>query len=236
MQAPDSKGLCGSAALVDIFQVDQFQTLDDALNTKLNKNAVNPVINITSSAYLNNGADMTGVSISGLATVIPVVTVTSSITLSVVYNSSNMFKPTSIFNIQFTLNARAVLPFIEGIGTPQSSMIFNTLTISYNPTSSAPLISCSSFGSLQFTGISVIKNPSYLLRNADEASNICGILSDSPALLIKDSMGLISSSSFQNVDTGMYFVRSVILHHVFIAFCLFYFFFFFFFLRSYCSD
>jgi hypothetical protein len=66
----------------------------------------------------------------------------------------------------------------------------------------APLISLSSFGSIQFTNLSIVKRGVFRMRNADVGGNICGTNSNGPALLIKDSIGMISSSTFQNIETG----------------------------------
>jgi hypothetical protein len=185
-------------------EVNLTQTLDDALNTRLNKNALNPLIDVTSDSFLNNGAGMYGVSIVGSSSGTPMVNVTSSVSLHVMYNSSASLKPTSILNVMFSVNAKALRSsLVNGVGGGQSSLVLSAVSISYIPTLIVPLISCHSFGDLQMVNFSVVRNGMSHLRNKEDSGNICGVRSDGPALLLKDCVGMISSSSLENIDTGI---------------------------------
>jgi hypothetical protein len=203
-QAPDSRGVCGYATLSDRVEVNGTQTLDNALNSKLSRSITNPTIYVASNSSLNNGADMTGVMITGLPNFIPpTVDVTSSVTLDIKYNSSNSFKPTSIVNVQFNLNLLTITSsLIRCVGTTQSTLVITGVIFTYRPRLYAPLISINAIGILQISNTSINKMVGNLMSNADESNNICGMITDGPALLIKDSEGMITSTSFRNVDSG----------------------------------
>jgi hypothetical protein len=205
MQAPDSKGICTYATLSDIVSVNELLSLDDALNTKLNKNALNPVVNVVGNTNLNNGAEFAGVTINVLGDITRSINVPFSVTLIAMYNSNNSFKATSISGVRFDISARFITStLISAMGTSQSTFIINSVVFTYNPTLFAPLIICNSFGSIQFTDVSVIKNSVMMLKNADNTGgNICGITNDAPVLMIRGSTGIISSSVFENINTGL---------------------------------
>lgn len=204
-QAADSKGVCAYATQYDVVAVNSMQSLDDALNTKLNKNSLNPLLNITGSSFLNNNADAAGVSISG-SNGNPVVIVPGSSTLSLLYTASNGYKPTSLYGFQFNITTPIISsPLIKGAGTSSSTVIVNTITFLYGSSLGAELLSFSDFGSVQFSNVSVVRTSSSLnmLSNADD-DNICGSVTNGPALLLRNSNGMIGSSTFQNIDTGWF--------------------------------
>jgi hypothetical protein len=199
-QSADVKGVCGYATQYDVVIVNSMQSLDDALNTKLNKNALNPLINVTGNSFFNNGADMAGVKISG-SEGNPVIIVPGSSTLSILYTPNNSYKPTSMSGFQFNVTTPIISSsLIKGLGTTSSTVIINTVTFLYASSLGAELLSFSDFGSIQISNASVIKSSS-VLSNADVGS-ICASVTDSSALLLKNSNGMIGSSTFQNINTG----------------------------------
>jgi hypothetical protein len=173
---------------------------------------------------------MAGVSIVGASSgAVPVVTVPSPATLSIIYTTSNSYKPTSLTGIGFSVLSTVIpLPLIQGTGTPQSSFVVNSVSFVFGGSLGAPLITLSTFGSLQFTNLSIVRGLTYApyaLRNADEASDICGSLTDSPGLLIKDSTAVIVGSTFQGINTGvlLFLFVSFLLNNSFLIFSFFFF-------------
>jgi hypothetical protein len=174
----------------------------------LDKNSLTPIVSVVGSTTLNSGAEIAGISIIGISSnTLFVVEVTSPVSLSVIYNSNNINKPTTISTLEFDVTFSVIpTPLLNGVGTSQTTLILNTVIVLYAPSLGAALISVNSFGSLQFSNLSVIKSPSTpttALNNMDVSSTLCYANPSGPALLIKDSLGMISSSVFQNIDSGV---------------------------------
>jgi hypothetical protein len=212
-EGPNTHGVCvTTTALYDTVDVGKDIDLDDALNRLLNKNCLHPTVNVVEDTTLDDNADMTGVSISGVSSGhVPLILVDPSVTLSITYDWWNNFRPTSIYNVEFRIESKYItVPLLEGAGISQSTVILNSVIISFDPSLNAPLILCVNFDNIQFTNLSVSrKNSSQRIfaNTKNEAvavmDNICGVWHDSPSFLVRNCIGIIINSVFTNIDTGI---------------------------------
>jgi hypothetical protein len=201
--APNAWGSCTTAQLVDTAEVNQTQSLDTVLNLKLNKNALNPRVTVTGNSALNSSAEMSGVSITASQSLLPLIDVVAQATLEITYNYSNSFKSTFFENIEFNIVRNLISgPFLRAKGTLQSTLVLNSVVFGYTTTLEAPLLSLDTFGSIQLTNVTVIKKATTAGKVVDQSGNVCGLFTDSPALLIRSSVAIINSSTFENIDTG----------------------------------
>jgi hypothetical protein len=205
MQAPSSKGVCGYATQFNVVEVSLQQSLDDAINTKLNKEWMEPRVTIVMNTTLNRSVEMAGVILEGvLSSETPVILVASPVTLNIIYNSKNAERTTLISNVEFNIiTSTMAISLVNGVGCPHSELIINNCFFQYKASLGAPLIVVDGFDGIDFIDMSVVKSAVKRLNNVEVLGNICDVYTDGPVLLVKNSVGRIASSSFRNVDRGV---------------------------------
>jgi hypothetical protein len=176
-------------------------SLNDALNQRLDKSAGSPTVQITTT-NLNNGADIAGIILQGMAG--SVVNVAQSGLLTVMFDSSST-KETSISNIHFSVVLGSMVVSVLNASTSAASspaLSVSEVSFMYQATLLVPLIVMTNVINVQLLGLNVTRNVVSLLWNAD-FSYLCDTQASAPTLDLNNARVSIMNSLFQNVNTGL---------------------------------
>jgi hypothetical protein len=201
-QAPNSVGICETAFLTSPVNANMVTSLNDAIHYKLDKSVNSPVVLVDSMTNLDGVAEIGGVSIEGIPSISSIMVIAPS-TLSITYNEQ-LNKPTTISLVKFDITLTLITsPLINGTSSNSllSSVSLNQVFFSYRTTLGVPLIVLSDINNVQFNNISIILEKISLMNG--EFSDICQVQTNSAALDLNNVKATITSSLFQNINTGL---------------------------------
>jgi hypothetical protein len=202
-QAPSSTGICAPGGLFSPVNADLTVSLNNAVNTKLDKSVSSPVVLVSTETNLNGNADISGVTIQGLTSISNIKVITLS-TLSILFQAG-LSRPVIISFLNFNISLPLITsPLINATSLNAQSSVLNVsqVTFSYSTTLGVPLVILSGLNNVQLTSVSFVRVATSLLANADN-KEMCEIQTNTPSLDLNNSQVVISSSSFENLNTGV---------------------------------
>jgi hypothetical protein len=223
-EGPNERGQCVVSQLSSPVEADGTRSLDMAINRELDKTSELPTVNVIGNTRLNSDVEISGIVIKGSSANLNV-TVSLPSTMFVTYNGDTLLD-TSIeqVNINITLT-RYPASLIDGKTTRGGGTLYLTnLNITYLSTLSVPLITLTSFDDVVCWAVAISKRQS----NADDElmvgaergqENICGVYTDSPAILLSSSNATFNTCSFTNIDTGYFYFYFINCFFSFFLFC-----------------
>jgi hypothetical protein len=208
-QATNEEGICEATTLSNPVNADEETTLNDALNKKLNRSDSLPVVHVSEKTTMNDGAEITGVTVEGISES-STVTVSSPGTLIVSYNDEEN-RSTTLSHLIFNLTSELIaIPFViaNSTSSEESSLILNDVTLNYECTPGVSLIIVSGINDLELSEVRVRRVTTNMLKNADE-NDVCEMLTTSAILSLSSTKATISSSTFENINTGNQYLNAI---------------------------
>jgi hypothetical protein len=202
-QAPSPTGVCTPASLNGFVYVGVEGSLNNALNTQLDRNAVTPTVHINTSTYLIGNADIGGTKIEGDTGGSIVMVNAPSTLISSNYGIGN--KPTVMTLVTFDISLSVIaspLVNVTAANAPLSSFTASGVSFNYRTTLGVPLVVLSGVDNVQFTNSTFSRNGTKSVQS--DFSDLCQVQTNSPALDLYNVKGTISACTFQNLNTGVY--------------------------------
>jgi hypothetical protein len=199
-QASSSVGICGLSSLSGFVYVGIGGSLNNALNTQLDKSAATSTVHINQTTYFADNADIGGVTVEGDTGGSTVVVSPLSTLFSLYYGN----KPTLLTRITFDFSLGVMASSLINatvVNSPSPSFTINNVTFNYQAALGVPLIVLSGINNVQITNSTFARKTTELLGS--NFSDMCQVQTNSPALDLYNVKGTISTSTFQNINTGM---------------------------------
>jgi hypothetical protein len=186
---------------------DSTTSLNDACK-KLDKNFASPTVRVVIATIVNYTVDIAGLTlVSDSDSDSAIVTIASNVSyFTLTAEISMSSKTTLISRLDFIVLLSSInLPILNATSLVRSSSLLNLsqVSISYRVTPSDPLITINGLNNVVLDRISMSKTTVGSLANADDPA-ICDPYAHAPALDLNGSVVNVSSSSFLNINTGLW--------------------------------